>query len=129
MSMNRLPKISESELEVLRLLWEIGEPMTVTQIRTEMTARTNWEPATVKTLLSRLHKKNAVERVYSDEQRVYLYAPLVSKEDYGRESAGNLIGKLFDGSAKQLVASLIQSERLTKEDIAELYEKWGGDES
>lgn len=129
MSVNNLPKISESELEVLQLIWEYSEPMTVTQIRTEMTERTDWEPATVKTLLSRLHKKGAVERVYSDEKKVYLYSPLVSKEDYSRKSASNLIGKLFDGNAKKLVASLIQSDRLTKEDIAELYEKWGSDEN
>ena len=58
-----------------------------------------------------------------------MYSPLVSKEDYGKESAGRLIGKIFDGSAKKLVASLIQSDRLTKEDIAELYEKWGSDDN
>ena len=39
MNHNILPKISESELEVMRLLWEWGEPMTVTQIRTEMALR------------------------------------------------------------------------------------------
>ncbi|MBQ1413893.1 MAG: BlaI/MecI/CopY family transcriptional regulator [Clostridia bacterium] len=129
MNHNILPKISESELEVMRLLWEWGEPMTVTQIRTEMALRMDWEAATIKTLLSRLYKKGAVERTFSDEQKVFLYSPLVSKEDYGKESAGRLIGKIFDGSAKKLVASLIQSDRLTKEDIAELYEKWGSDDN
>ena len=122
MNHNILPKISESELEVMRLLWEWGEPMTVTQIRTEMALRMDWEAATIKTLLSRLYKKGAVERTFSDEQKV-------SKENYGKESAGRLIGKIFDGSAKKLVASLIQSDRLTKEDIAELYEKWGSDDN
>ena len=129
MNHNILPKISESELEVMRLLWEWGEPMTVTQIRTEMALRMDWEAATIKTLLSRLYKKGAGERTFSEKQKVFMYSPLVSKEDYGKESAGRLIGKIFDGSAKKLVASLIQSDRLTKEDIAELYEKWGSDDN
>lgn len=126
--MSNLPKISEAELEVMRLLWEFGEPMTVAQIRTEMAKRYDWEAATVKTLLGRLYQKGAVTRTQPEGQKVYHYAPLVSREDYGQESAGKLIGKIFGGSAKKLVAALIQSDKLTKEDIVELYENWGKDD-
>lgn len=122
-------KISEAELEIMRLLWERGQPMTVTEIRTEMAKRCNWEATTVKTLLGRLCQKGVVERLQRDGQKVYSYSPLVSREHYGQESAGRLIGKLFGGSAKKLVAALIQSDKLSREDIAELYERWGkGDE-
>ncbi len=126
--MGNLPKISEAELEVMRLLWEYGEPMTVTMIRTEMAKRFDWEATTVKTLLGRLHKKGAVERTQPEGQKVYSYRAIVSRDAYGQESAGRLIGKIFGGSAKKLVAALIQSDKLTKEDIAELYETWGKDE-
>lgn len=122
------PKISEAELEIMRLLWEWGQPMTVTQIRTEMAKRCDWEATTVKTLLGRLYQKGAVERILRDGQKVYSYSPLVSREDYGQESAGRLIGKLFGGSAKKLVAALIQSDKLSREDITELYERWGKDD-
>lgn len=122
------PKISEAELEIMRLLWEWGQPMTVTQIRTEMAKRCDWEATTVKTLLGRLYQKGSVERILRDGQKVYSYSPLVSREDYGQESAGRLIGKLFGGSAKKLVAALIQSDKLSREDITELYERWGKDD-
>lgn len=126
--MKPLPKISEAELEVMRLLWDWGEPMTVTQIRTEMAKQSDWEATTIKTLLGRLYKKGAVQRNFSDIQKVFLYSPLISQEDYRKDSAGKLIGKLFGGSAKKLVAALIQSDCLTKEDIAELYDNWGKNE-
>lgn len=125
--MGSLPKISEAELEVMRLLWEHGEPMTVAQIRTEMTKRLDWEATTVKTLLGRLYKKGAIARMQSEGQKVYSYCAIISREDYGKESAGKLIGKIFEGSAKKLIASLIESDNLTKEDIAELYETFGKD--
>lgn len=125
--MKPLPKISEAELEIMRLLWEHDTPMTVTQIRTEMSGRFDWEATTVKTLLGRLYKKGAVCRTRSDGGKVYDYAAVITREDYGQASASRLIGKLFGGSAKKLVASLIRSDQLTKEDIAELYEKWGSE--
>ena len=89
MNHNILPKISESELEVMRLLWEWGEPMTVTQIRTEMALRMDWEAATIKTLLSRLYPTKelvcvapevppALKRVlgtYSPEMSILLKRP------------------------------------------------------
>lgn len=125
--MSNLPKISEAELEIIRILWENDAPMTVTQIRTEAEKRLNWEPSTVKTLLSRLLQKGAVSRTQEDGQKVYHYAALISKEDYGRESADKLIDKMFKGSAKNLVAALVSSNKLTKSDIAELYELWGDD--
>lgn len=123
--MNNLPKISESELEIMRIIWEHDAPMTVTQIRTEAEQRLKWEPSTIKTLLSRLLQKGAVSRIQEDGQRVYHYAALISKEDYGQESADKLIDKIFKGSAKNLVAALLSSNKLTKSDIEELYEIWG----
>ena len=125
--MNQSPKISESELEIMRIIWEHDAPMTVTQIRTEAEQRLNWEPSTIKTLLSRLLQKGAVSRIQEEGKRVYYYAALISKEDYGQESADKLIDKIFKGSAKNLVASLLSSNKLTKSDIEELYETWGND--
>lgn len=125
--MKKMPKISESELEVMRVLWEYDQPMTVTQLRQELDKRLNWEASTTKTLLLRLWNKGAVSRDKADGQSVYYYSPLVSREDYGSESADRLIDKLFGGRAGNLVASLLRSNKLTQEDIAELREIWDDD--
>lgn len=122
--MEKLPKISESELEVMRVLWEYDAPMTVTQLRTELEKRLGWDASTTKTLVSRLCKKGAIVRSKSAEQDVYRYSALVSRDEYGRESADKLIDKIFGGSAGNLIAALLKNNKLTQEDITELRELW-----
>lgn len=57
--MKEIPKISEAEWEVLRVLWE-KETCTASEVVEVLADNTNWKPTTIKTLLARLVKKNAV---------------------------------------------------------------------
>lgn len=122
--MKQIPKISESELEVMRLLWEHDAPMTAAQICDELESQFDWGQSTIKTLLSRLCQKGAITRSKAAGGGVYSYTALVSRREYGRESADKLIGKIFGGSARNLIASLFEDDKLTKEDIAELRALW-----
>lgn len=122
--MKHQPKISEAELEIMSLLWEHGEPMTAAQICEELMTKLDWGQSTVKTLLSRLCQKNAITRSKAAGGGVYSYTPLITQREYGRESADRLIGKIFGGSAKDLVASLFEDDKLTEEDINELKALW-----
>ena len=126
--MNQLPKISESELEIMRILWDHDTPITLTQIRTEIENRLNWEPSTIKTLLSRLYKKGAVKRTVIEGKKGYHYTACVSKKDYAKNFVDRLVEKIFGGNVKRLVACLIQNDKLTKKDIIELYELWNNEE-
>ena len=53
-------KISESELEVMRVLWDAGRPLSITEIRENLQARMGWESTTIKTLVQRLCNKGAL---------------------------------------------------------------------
>ena len=78
--MNKLAqKISDSELEVMRVLWSIKQAATLAEIRKTLSANSEWEDSTIKTLLRRLHSKGVLKQEKSD---VYYYTPLVSEEDY-----------------------------------------------
>ncbi len=55
-------KISDSELEIMRVLWEAGEPLPIAQIRKTVQERKGWESTTVKTLVQRLCRKGVVEQ-------------------------------------------------------------------
>lgn len=110
-------KITDSELEVMRLLWEAGEPLPVSQIRVELQQRKGWESTTVKTLIQRLVKKGCIAQ---EKRQCFYYRPLISQEAYNDWAAGNLIQKLFRGKAKNLVAALVNSESLSREDVEEL---------
>lgn len=112
-----IDKITDSELEVMNVLWAEKEPLPLSTIRQQLQKKTGWEPATIKTLLSRLVTKQAVKQ---EKREVFYYSALVRKKDYDRWATGALIRKLYNGSAKNLVAALLNAEELTQNDIDEL---------
>ena len=116
--MHRLAsRISDSELEVMKVLWEAGDALPVTEIRTRLRERKGWEATTVKTLVGRLCTKGALAQ---EKRNVYYYRPLIGREEYSDWAAQDLVDRLFKGSARELVAALVKSDGLSPEDIAEL---------
>ena len=110
-------KITGSELEVMKLLWRAGKPLPVTDIRENLQRTKGWEPATIKTLIARLVSKGAV---LQEKRNVYYYSPLIGEKEYSAWATDDLIHRLYNGSARDLVAALVDSDGLTKEDIDEL---------
>ena len=109
--------ITESELEVMDVLWEAGAPLTITQIRRTLEERIGWESTTIKTLVQRLCKKGAV---LQEKRDVFYYTPAIERESYNQWATGNLIRRLYRGRAGDLVAALVRSDGLTQEDLEEL---------
>lgn len=114
---NPAEKISDSELELMKVLWGAEDALPLTVIRETLRMTKNWEPTTVKTLLSRLVSKSAVRQ---EKREVYYYSPAISEREYDDWATGELISKLYKGSAKNLVAALVNSKGLTESDMEEL---------
>ena len=112
-------KISASELEVLEMLWQAGEPMPVARIREALAASHGWDGSTVKTLLRRLCDKGAVE---AEKRGVFYYRPVISRQEYQRWSTRSLIDRVYQGSAGALVATLVRGHQLSQADLKELRE-------
>lgn len=110
-------KITGSELTVMRLLWQAGRPLPLSDIRARLAPETGWESSTIKTLLRRLCEKGAVR---ADKDKVFYYTPLVSEREYESCAAGSLLDRVFGGSAKSLMASLVRGGKLTGDDVSEL---------
>ena len=118
--MHRLAsRISDSELEVMKVLWEAGDALPITELRQTLHERRGWEATTVKTLVQRLVAKGVLEQ---EKRKVFYYRPLVSESEYSDWAVNGMVQRLFRGSAKALVATLVQSDGLSDEDIAELRE-------
>lgn len=109
-------RISDAELAVMEILWTEA-PLTATDVADRVTER-DWTLATVKTLLSRLLAKAAVE--HSQDGRRFLYSPAVDREDYVADESKRLVDRLFGGKFMPLVAHLAEQEALTDEDISEI---------
>ncbi|MBB6216100.1 BlaI family penicillinase repressor [Anaerosolibacter carboniphilus] len=110
-------KITDSEVEVMRVLWEAGCELPLADIRRTLEEKSKWETSTIKTLLRRLCEKGVVLATKRD---VFYYKPLVSESEYNEYTTQNLIDRLYAGSAKNLIASLLGSKKLDNTDIEEL---------
>lgn len=110
-------KITDAELEVLRALWASREPMTLGQIKSALARSQGWNENTTKTLLRRLCQKGAVGQ---EKREVYYYRPLVEQRKLGRYQTQRLIDKLYAGSAKAMVAALVEHGQLQSQDVDEL---------
>lgn len=116
--MNKLAqKISDSELEVMRVFWSTKEAMTLAEIRKDLSKNSEWEDSTIKTLLHRLHCKGVLKQ---EKRDVYYYTPAVTEEEYEKYSTQSLINKLYQGSAKNLIAFIVSNNQLSQEDMKEL---------
>jgi len=111
------PKISDSELEVMRVLWRAGDALPVTDIRETLQKSRGWEATTVKTLISRLVTKGVLKQ---EKRGVFYYSPLISEAEYNDWATHDLISRVYHGSARDLVAALVRSDGLTQNDIDEL---------
>lgn len=112
-----IPNISDSELEVMRILWREGRPLSFAEIRTELESNTKWSKSTIQTLVVRLRDKGAVS---TQTNYVTLYSPAVTEQDYVLAEGKSFLDKVFNGSAKNLVASLCENGQLSESDIDEL---------
>lgn len=112
-----ISKITDSEVEVLRVLWKAGQELPLADIRKTLEEESDWETSTIKTLLRRLCEKGVVE---STKREVFYYKPLVSEKEYNEYTTQSLIDRLYSGSAKSLVATLLGSKKLNDGDIEEL---------
>ena len=119
--------ISKTEFEVLNALWE-QYPASANEIIQRLNQNKPWHEKTVKTLLSRLVKKQVVD--FDKQQRSYLYFPLVERNTYAENESKGLVSRLFGGKVAPLVAGFANSDSLSKEDVNELktlIKKWEQD--
>ena len=110
-------RISDAEHAVMEVLWDRGT-VTAAEVCEAVCERRDWSLATVKTLLSRLVQKRAIET--RPDGRRYLYSPLIARSDYVGGESRRLVDRLFGGKAASLVAHLAETEALTEDDLSEI---------
>jgi len=110
--------LGTAELEVLKALWDHG-PATVRQVMNHLHAQERRVAyTTVLTFLTRLEQKGFVAADKSD--LAYVYRATVSRTAVSRSRLRSLVEQMYDGAVGSLVLHLVQSERLTREELDEL---------
>ena len=115
--MKKLPRISESEWQVMKVLW--GEsPLTSRQIIEALSSKSTWKPKTIRTLLKRLLKKEAVG--YKAKGRIFQYYPLVTESECAMAESHSFLHRVYNGTLARMVATYLESEDLSTEEIEDL---------
>lgn len=108
-------KIFDSELKVMNIVWE-REPITAKEISVIAAEKIGWNKNTTYTVIKKLEAKGFIRR---DEPN-FVCTSLISRDEVRREETHLLIDKLFGGSKKALFSSLLEDEKLSADEIAEL---------
>lgn len=108
-------KIYDSELRVLELLWSQGE-LTARDIAAQAAEQVGWSKTTTYTVLKKCVEKGLVERT---EPGFHCRALVTRQEAQRRETRG-LIDRMYGGAADRLVASLLEGQALSAEEIDRL---------
>jgi predicted transcriptional regulator len=117
MAEDRRPPISETELDVLKVLWDHG-PATVRAINGRLRGMgRRWAYTTVLTLLSRLEGKGYVA---SDKSGIaHVFRPVVTRNKLLRQRLRDLASQLCEGTPVPLVHALVETHRFTAEEISQ----------
>lgn len=120
-----IQQVSDAELQLMKIIWSKGGTALYAEIMEELTAAgRTWQKNTIITLLSRLIEKGLLKS--NKIGRRNKYTAIVSEADYQADQTKCFLDKLYEGSVKGLVATLVQSDMLTPEDYEDLKTFWEG---
>ena len=115
MARSKTEHLTPLELEIMHVLWE-SSPANVQTVQQKLKRELAY--TTVQTMLNILHRKGKVKRSLKD--RAYFYKPVVSHRQVVSHHLGDLVDRLFGGSAESLVMSLVETKHLTPKKLARL---------
>jgi len=110
-------KPTASELEILRVLWARG-PSTVREVHEALSEKRSLGYTTVLKLLQIMTAKETVRR--NETQRAHVYEACLPAEQTKQQIAGDMLQRVFEGSASQLMMHALAGRKASPGEISEL---------
>ncbi len=110
-------KPTASELEILRVLWTRG-PSTVREVHDSLQEKRAMGYTSVLKFLQIMTAKGTVRR--NETQRAHVYQACLPAEQTKRQLAGDMLQRVFEGSASELMMHALAGRRASREEIDEL---------
>ncbi len=108
---------TDVELSILRVLWRCG-PSTVREVQAELERSTPTGYTTVLKMLQIMTDKGLVERDLNG--RAHVYSASEAREEVQSHLIGDLVDRVFEGSASQLVLRALSARETSSEELAEI---------
>ena len=115
--------MSDSEKEIMKLIWDHGGAMTISELldQIERTGH-DWKRTTVRPFISRLIDKGML--ISQKEGRGARYVARISEEEYLKTQSVQFVNQVFGGNVSTLLTSLFGQQCLESKDIEELEKFW-----
>jgi BlaI family penicillinase repressor len=109
--------ISDAEWQVMNVVWQ-DQPVEAQHVVDRLADANGWSGATVKTMLHRLVKKQIL--AFDQNGKRYLYRAIVRRSDCIRQASRSFLDRVFGGSAAPALMHLVNTCRLSDQELAEL---------
>jgi BlaI family transcriptional regulator, penicillinase repressor len=110
-------KPTESELEILQVLWQKGNA-TVREVHDELSRSRDIGYTTALKLLQIMYEKGLVTR--DDSSKTHIYQAAVSREKTQKQMVGKMISTLFSGSPSELVMQALGNHKASEAELDEI---------
>ncbi len=111
---------TELELQILKVLWD-AEPMTVREVRDSLAVGgRDLAHTTVITMLGTMVDKSQIEKLEPLQGKAFRFSPRIQRDNVSKGMLGDLVERLFDGSAEAAMLSLFDVKELDEDEIASL---------
>ncbi len=117
MTKSRPGPLTEVELEIMHVVWELGDA-TVKQVHEVLSTRRPVAYTTVMTMLGLLAKKGHLKR--EESGRAFVYRPAHPKGRVVSRMLDDFVEKVFRGSARPLVLALLEDRKISKRELDEI---------
>jgi BlaI family transcriptional regulator, penicillinase repressor len=117
MTKTKLPRPTEAELDILRLLWSQG-PSTVRDVHSALEKERPIGYTTVLKFMQIMAEKGLVQR--DERERAHVYRAALGEEQTQRQLVRHLVERAFGGSATKLVLQALTAERASAEEIQQV---------
>ena len=114
---NETPKLTNAELEIMHVVWEL-DSATVREVHESLNQRRTLAYTTVMTMMNILGEKGHLTR--HKQGRAYRYEPVRPKSQVISGMVDDFVGKVFEGSARPLVLGLVKDRKLSEKDLEEI---------
>jgi len=117
MAESNLPRPTDAELKLLKVLWRRG-PSTVREVFETIGETKQTGYTTVLKFMQIMSEKGLVRR--DESERAHRYEAALAEEETQRQLVGDLLQRAFDGSARKLVLQALSTERASADELAEI---------
>jgi BlaI family transcriptional regulator, penicillinase repressor len=114
---NEVPRITDAEWTVMKVVWA-HKTTTAKEVVEALASETAWKLQTVQTLMTRLVQKGAL--AVDKSSREHIFTPLLTEQECRQAVSRSFLARVFGGEIAPFLACLLERQKLTRKEIADL---------